>query len=113
MSDMATLESMEQQLSALYQERERIAEHFGVCDADAVIEMVQSLERQVCDFYDRFGSNAGLDDAETAQMLAKIRELSGQLEPLFPARRVEFFMDNDRPKLRAEWSHTTDQGDQS
>lgn len=112
MTDHAAIESLEQQLITLYQERERLNDTFGVSDTDGIVNMVRSLEGQLRDFYDRFGGNPGFDDAETALMLSKIRDLSAQLDPMFTAKRVSFFVENDRPVLRAEWSAVNDQGDQ-
>jgi hypothetical protein len=43
--------SAEEQLSAVYAEKERLAAALGVSDADEIIEMVRSLEEQLCVLY--------------------------------------------------------------
>lgn len=111
MSDSATIDSLENQLKALYQEREFLTDRFGVSSADEIVQMVESLEAQLRDFYDRFGSHAGFDDAESTLMLARIKELSGQLDPMYSQKSVKFFIENDKPVLRAEWTEAIHQGD--
>ncbi|GAB4515004.1 MAG: hypothetical protein Tsb0013_19490 [Phycisphaerales bacterium] len=111
MSDQAVIESLEQQLCALYQEREQLSSAIGANCADDVINMISSLEAQLHDFYNRFGSNPGFDDAETMQVLSKIKELSDTLDPLYSKKSVQFFIENDKPVLRAEWTEALNQGD--
>ncbi len=111
MSDTAMIERLEGQLRALYQEREFLTDRFGVSSSEEIVQMVESLEAQLRDFYDRFGSHAGFDDAESTMMLARIKELSSQLDPMYSRKSVQFFIENDKPVLRAEWTEAIDQGD--
>ncbi|MEM7621591.1 MAG: hypothetical protein AAF235_00120 [Planctomycetota bacterium] len=111
MSDATMTESLEQQLRALYQERELLEERFGASSAEEIMSMVESLEAQLRDFYDRFGSHAGFDDAESVLMLSRIRELSTALDPMYSQKSVSFFIENDKPVLRAQWTEALHQGD--
>lgn len=111
MSDSVMIESLEQQLRALYEEREFLNQRFGATSAEEIVSMVESLEAQLRDFYDRFGGHAGFDDAESTLMLARIRELSSSLDPMYSQKSVHFFIENDRPVLRAEWTEALSHGD--
>lgn len=112
MSDSATIQSLEQQLGTLYRERELLNERFGVSSAEEIAGMIENLEAQLRDFYSRFGSNPGFDDTETVAMLAKIKELSGTLDPMYSNKSVTFTIENDRPVLRAQWTEAAHhQGD--
>ena len=111
MSDTFALQSLEEQLKALYEDREALNERFGASSSEDIIQMVDSLESQLRDFYDRFGGNPGFDDAETMMMLSKIKDLSGQLDPMYSNKSVHFSIENDRPVLRAEWTEATTEGD--
>lgn len=111
MSDSMMLQSLEEQLKALYHERECLTDRFGVASADEIVQMVESLESQLHDFYDRFGSHGGFDDAESTMMLARIKDLSEQLDPMYSTKSVHFFLENDKPVLRAEWTEAIQQGD--
>ncbi|MEL6796525.1 MAG: hypothetical protein AAFO89_06835 [Planctomycetota bacterium] len=111
MSDAMTIQSLEEQLNALYHERECLHERFGVSTADDIVQMVESLESQLHDFYERFGGQAGFDDNESALMLARIKELSAHLDPMYSTKSVHFFYENDKPVLRAEWTEAIQQGD--
>ena len=113
MSDSAMIESLEGQLRALYQEREFLSDRFGVSSSEEIVQMVENLEAQLRDFYDRFGSHAGFDDAESTMMLARIKDLSAQLDPMYSKKSVQFFIENDKPVLRAEWTEAIHQGDES
>lgn len=111
MSDTIMIESLENQLKALYQEREALEDRFGTSSAEGIAQMVESLESQLRDFYDRFGSNPGFDDAESIMMLARIKELSQTLDPMYSQKSVTFHIENDKPVLRAEWTEAIHQGD--
>ncbi|MEM9661034.1 MAG: hypothetical protein AAF937_01860 [Planctomycetota bacterium] len=111
MSDAATIHSLEEQLNALYQERECLNERFGVSSADDIVQMVESMGTQLRDFYDRFGSHPGFDDNETVMMLDRIKELSAHLDPMYSTKSVQFFIENEKPVLRAEWTEAIQQGD--
>jgi regulator of replication initiation timing len=113
MSEQATIESLEQQLCALYQERDELAQHIGATTNEEIISMIQSLEAQLRDFYERFGSLANFEDAESAVMLSKIQELSNALDPMYSQKSVHFTIENDKPVLRAQWTEATHQGDES
>ncbi|MEN0019521.1 MAG: hypothetical protein AAF747_01405 [Planctomycetota bacterium] len=112
MTEATTMESLEQQLVALYSEREQLSNRFGASSADDIIAMVENLEAQLTDFYDRFGSHAGFDDAESIIMLSRIRELGETLDPMYSKKSVHFFIENDKPVLRAEWSESISNGDE-
>lgn len=105
------VESMETQLRSLYEEREFLQDRFGVSSAEDLIGMVESLEGQLRDFYDRFGGYDGFGDAESAILLDRLRGLSFQLDPMYSERTVEFYMDDDKPVLRAKWTENLSAGD--
>ena len=111
MSETVMIESLEQQLRALYAERDFLEQRFGSSSAEDIVTMVESLEAQLRDFYERFGGHAGFDDAESTLMLARIRELSQTLDPMYSQKSVSFFIDNDRPVFRAEWTEAIQQGE--
>jgi len=111
MSDASMIESLEQQLQALYRDRELLEERFGASSSEDIANMVESLEAQLRDFYDRFGAHAGFDDAESIMMLSRIKELSTTLDPMYSQKSVSFFIENDKPVLRAEWTEAIHQGD--
>ncbi len=111
MSDTAMIQSLEEQLRALYHERECLSTRFGVSSADEIVQMVESLESQLRDFYDRYGAHAGFDDTESTMMLARIKELSEHLDPMYSHKSVRFCIENDKPVLRAEWTEAIQQGD--
>jgi hypothetical protein len=104
-------DNLEQQLRSLYEEREFLQDRFGVSSADEIVNMVECLEAQLRDFYGRFGSTDGFGDAESAVLLSRLKELSSTLDPMYSKKSVQFFVENDKPVLRAEWSETLNQGD--
>ena len=106
-----TIDSLEIQLRSLYEEREFLNNKFGVSSAEDLVAMIDCLEAQLRDFYDRFGSMDGFDDAETALVLNRIKSLSGSLDPMFSCKKVDFRVEDNRPVLRAEWSHDLSNGD--
>ncbi|MEL6739989.1 MAG: hypothetical protein AAFP26_04980 [Planctomycetota bacterium] len=105
------LESLEQQLCSLYDDRAKLEERFGVSTPDDIAGMVSSLEAQLNDFYDRFGSYDGVGDTESMMMLSRIKELSGSLDPMYSRKSVHFSFENNRPTIRAEWTEEIQQGD--
>ncbi|MDX2146563.1 MAG: hypothetical protein SFZ23_03490 [Planctomycetota bacterium] len=104
-------QSMEQQLRALYEDREYLQDRFGVSSAEEIVGMVECLESQLRDFYGRFGSHDGMGDAESAILLSRLKELSSSLDPLYSRKSVEFFFQNDKPVLRAQWIEDIQKGD--
>ena len=104
------LESLEQQLHSLYEEREYLQGRFGVSSAEDVVNMVECLESQLHDFYSRFGSHETFNDTESAILLSRIRELSSALDPMYSRKSVQFFFENDKPVLRAEWTEHLHEG---
>ncbi len=106
-----TVDSMEAQLRVLYEEREFLADRFGVSSADEVAGMVESLEAQLRDFYDRFGGIDGMGDAETAVMIDQIKSLSTTLDQMYSKKTVEFSVVDDKPVLRAQWTESLENGD--
>lgn len=111
MSQMSTVENMENQLRSLYQEREQLSDRFGVSTPEEIIRMVENLESQLQDFYRRFEGYAGFDDPQSMIVLSKIRELSEALDPLYSRKTVTFHIENEKPVLRAEWTEALNQGD--
>lgn len=103
MSDSIAVQSLEEQLRSLYADREVLTDRFGASSAEEIIGMIESLEAQLRDFYGRFG-HTGTDDTETALILARIKELSSILDPMYSKKSVSFSIENDRPVLKAEWS---------
>lgn len=104
-------ENLELQLRSLYEEREFLQGRFGVSSAEEIVDMVECLESQLHDFYGRFGSHDGFGDAESTLLMAKLKELSSSLDPMYSRKSVQFFFENDKPVLRAEWTETLNQGD--
>ncbi len=104
-------ENMEQQLRSLYEEREYLQDRFGVSSTEEIVNMVECLEAQLRDFYSRFGSTDGFGDNESAALLSRLKELSSTLDQMYSKKSVQFFIENDRPTLRAEWSETITQGE--
>jgi len=98
------IESMEQQLRSLYEERDQLEQRFGSSSPDDIAAMVESLEAQLRDFYERFGASPGFDTPEISQMLAKLKDLSGTLDGMYSCKKVSFYIENEQPVLRAEWS---------
>jgi len=105
------VDNLEQQLRSLYEERECLQERFGISSADELVSMIECLENQLRDFYGRFGSQDTFGDNESAVMLDRLKELSSTLDQMYSRKSVHFFMQNDKPVLRAEWSETLNQGD--
>ena len=105
------VDSMEQQLRALYEEREFLESKFGVSSSEDIVNMVSNLEAQLHDFYNRFGHIEGFDDANTLVMLEQLEKLSKSLDPMYSCKSVEFFVENDKPVLRAVWNEHGPKGD--
>lgn len=105
------VESLEQQLCTLYEERAQLEERFGVSSPEDIANMVASLEGQLRDFYDRFGDFDGFGDTESVMMLSRIKELGSSLDPMYSHKSVQFTFENNRPVLRAEWSEEISQGE--
>lgn len=106
-----TIDSLEAQLHALYQERELLNDRFGVSSTDEIIGMVDCLEAQLRDFYSRFGGIDGMSNAEAAVMVDQIRSLGGMLDDIYTHKSVEFTIVDDKPVLRAQWNDITSNGD--
>lgn len=104
-------QNLESQLRSLYEEREFLEDRFGVSSAEDIVNMVECLEAQLHDFYHRFGSLDGSGDTESAVLLSRLRELSSSLDPLYDTKSVQFFFEDGKPVLRAQWNQTIDKGD--
>jgi hypothetical protein len=103
-------ESMEQQLLSLYEEREALQQRFGVSSAEDIVNMIECLEAQLHDFYSRFGGQETFGDTESAILLSRLKELSSALDPMYSSKSVQFYIENDKPVLRAEWSESLQEG---
>lgn len=106
-----TVDSLESQLHALYQEREALNDRFGVSSSEEITNMVECLEAQLRDFYSRFGGLDGIGSAETAVMLDQIRSLGTVLDDMYSKKTVDFTIVDDKPVLRAQWIEITSNGD--
>lgn len=105
-------DSMHEQLEALYAEREWLSQELGCCDAEGVVSMVRSLEGQLADLYQQYGTTSPVSDAQTAQLINYVTELSQHLDGMFQEKSVTFSMENERPTIRATWKETLcNQGD--
>ncbi len=104
-----TVESLEMQLRSLYEEREFLAQKYGVSSADEVVSMVSNLEAQLHDFYHKYGSFDS--DDNSGIILGRLKELSSALDPMYSQKSVTFTFENNRPVLRAEWTEQLNQGD--
>jgi 23S rRNA U2552 (ribose-2'-O)-methylase RlmE/FtsJ len=112
MNDPTTVESFEAQLEALYAEREMLASELGCCDAEGIIDMMQNLEAQLCDMYDRFGGVKQVDTSASMQLLSHVQDLSEQLDGLYSERSLTFTVENGEPVLKAIWTENLTEGDQ-
>lgn len=99
----ATDGALQEQLEALYAEREWLAAETGCYDAEDVVNMIRNLEAQVCDFVATYGSRTPVSDASVGQLLTYVQELSGQLDGMFSEKTVTFEMHDDKPVVRASW----------
>ena len=105
-----TIESLEQQLRSLYEDKEHLENRFGCSSPEDIANMVGCLEAQLQDFYGRFGEIDDTSDTGTVLLLSKIKELSGALDDQFSRKSVSFSFENGNPCLRAEWSEELTQG---
>jgi len=103
-----TLESLQQQLEALYAEREWLNNQLGTFDAESVVTMLQSLEAQLADMYKRYGSSTSPELANASSLLAQIEELSGKLDEKYSEKSVVFEIHDNKPVLKAVWTERTD-----
>lgn len=99
-----TLESLQQQLEALYAEREWLNSQLGTIDAESVVTMLQSLEAQLADMYKKYGGNASSELADAGAILSQIDELSGRLDDKYSEKNVVFEFHDNKPVLKAVWS---------
>lgn len=106
--------TMEEQLQALYSEREWLAQELGCADAESIIDMVRNMEFQLSDMYKTFGSMPAVSNSQTLQLLQQVQELSQHLDSMYSEKSVTFTIEEDKPVLRANWkqSNTTSEGDQ-
>lgn len=109
MLENAAIDSLEQQLCALYQEREALAQTIGASSHDEVVSMVNSLASQLNHFYERFGSLDNSDDTDCAVLLSKINTISAALDPLYSHKSVQVSIEDARTLLRAEWTEAIEQ----
>jgi hypothetical protein len=105
-----SLESLEQQLHAIYAERQLLSEELGVMDAEEVILMVRNLEAQLADLYQTYGHRAPMSNTGTMQLLTCVQELSQTLDDLYSEKSITFELDGDRPILKATWKETCNEG---
>ncbi|MDX2116338.1 MAG: hypothetical protein SFZ24_12070 [Planctomycetota bacterium] len=105
------LDSWQQQLEALYAERELLAEELGVTDAEGVIMMVRNFEAQLADLYRTYGNKMSMGDPATMQLLAHVQELSHTLDGMYSEKSLTFELDGDKPVLKATWKETSHPGD--
>ena len=104
MSDTSTIESLEQQLSTLYGERESLNERYGVSSFEEISRLIESLESQLCDLYGRQpNGSAGGGGGGLMDMLDQIDQISPRLDPSYSQKRVTITLENSTPVLRAEW----------
>lgn len=106
-----TVDNLEEQLQALYAEREVLADELGVMDAEDVIGMVRNLEAQLADLYKTYGNRAPVGDVGMMQLLAHVQELSQTLDDMYTEKTITFELDGDKPVLKATWKETFQQGD--
>lgn len=106
-----TLESLHQQLEALYAEREWLNEQLGTTDAETVVTMVMSLEAQLADFYNKFGGNVSQELTDIAPLLSQIEELSQRLDGSYSEKSVVFEIQDNKSVLKAVWTERTNDGD--
>jgi hypothetical protein len=103
-----TLESLQQQLEALYAEREWLNNQLGTVDAESVVTMLQSLEAQLADMYKRFGSTTSAELANAGSLLAQIEELASKLDEKYSQKSVVFEINDNKPVLKAVWTEHLD-----
>ncbi|MEM1164829.1 MAG: hypothetical protein AAGI30_00900 [Planctomycetota bacterium] len=98
------------QLESIYAEREQLASQIGVCDADGILNMVRSLEAQLCDLYQRFGGIADADGSTAAALLVQVNQLAEHLDAQFSEKSISLEIVDDKPVMRAEWKEHLNQG---
>jgi hypothetical protein len=104
--------SIEEQLDAIYAEREWLAQELGVAHAEGGVDMVRNLEAQLCDFYRQFGGRAPVSNHETLQLLNYVQELSQHLDQMYTEKSVTFSIEDEKPVIKATWKETlNNQGD--
>lgn len=105
--------TMEEQLQAIYAEREWLAQELGCSDAESVVEMVRNMEFQLSDMYKTFGSMPAVSNSQTLQLLQQVQELGQHLDTMYSEKSVSFTIEDDKPVLRANWKQcNTNEGDQ-
>ncbi|MEM0982455.1 MAG: hypothetical protein AAGI17_00740 [Planctomycetota bacterium] len=111
MSADTTLESMEQQLRSIYEEREFLDQQIGTSTADGIIDMIRSLEAQLADMYNKHGHKTNDDAPDFQGMLKQVRELSSELDSEYSKRSIVLTVEHDKPVLKAVWEESAAQGD--
>lgn len=95
--------TLDEQLDAIYAEREWLSKELGCCDAESIVEMVRSLENQLNDLYQSYGSAAPVGSNATLQLLNYVQELSQHLDGMYSEKSVSFQIENDQPVVKATW----------
>ena len=105
--------TMEDQLEALYAERDWLQQEIGASDAESIVDMVRSLESQLNDLYQTYGNLPATGNPATFQLLQTVQELSQHVESQYPTKTVTFELAGDKPVIKAEWKASTQntQGD--
>lgn len=111
MSYETTSGTIEEQLEAIYAEREWLSNELGVADAEDVVNMVRNLEMQLCDLYRIHGPIAPMSNQATMQLLTYVQELSQHLDQMYSEKSVEFHIEDDKPVIKASWKEILSEGD--
>ena len=100
MDQSTCIDSMSQQLSDFYAERERMETALGFSSSENVTAVIESLQKQLADLYEERekGSSDPIDFAAT------LRQLDGQLDGVFSDRSFTVERDDAPWKFKATWN---------
>lgn len=99
--------TIQDQLEMLYAEREWLSQELGCCDAESIVDMVRSLEGQLCEIYRANEGRPAVEDVNTQQLLNYVHDLSQALDGLYAEKNITLQIEDDKPVLRATWKQIT------
>ncbi len=101
---------MEEQLVALYAEREMLASELGALTPTRSSTW-SGTSKPSCTASTACTGRARPRRPRDAQLLAQVKEIDQTLADAFSEKTVTLEIENDRPVLRATWRQTTQNGD--
>lgn len=100
----------QRELDELRLNRDRLERELGTSDAEAITQMVRSLEAQLADLYATWGDRMPLEPDRIEDVIEHVRQLSTSLDAMFAAKSLTIEYDNGKPRLRANWHAEPDPG---